>query len=355
MSSNTFGKIFRLTTWGESHGPAVGAIVDGCPAGIALSEEKIQIQMDRRRVGQSDITSPRGEPDKAEIMSGVFKGKTTGTPIMIMVHNKDSRSGSYENIKTSFRPGHADYTYTTKYGFYDYRGGGRASARETASRVAGGAVAKELLSSMGIDVFAHTVAISDIHAKTFDRTQIEKNDIRCADPVIAEKMKQRILDIMNEGDSLGGIIDVVALGVPAGLGEPIYGKLDAELAAGLMSINAVKGVEIGAGFTVAKMLGSKNNDSMYIKDGKPAFASNNSGGIDGGISNGNDIVARIAVKPTSSIAKQQNTINTKFEEIAIQVEGRHDPCICPRAVPVAEAMMCLVLADHVLRNRTSKI
>ncbi len=354
MAGNSFGTQFRITTWGESHGPAIGVVIDGCPAGLDVSEDVIQKELDRRRVGQSDITSQRHEPDKCAILSGVFEGKTTGAPMHIEIQNKDANSSAYDSIKDKFRPAHADYTYTQKYGHRDHRGGGRSSARETACRVAAGAVAKVFLKSQGIDVFAHTVQIHDVKAETFDRSVIETNDVRCADMKAAARMVEKIKETRKEGDSVGGIIEVLATGVPAGLGEPVYDRFDADLAKALMSINAVKGVETGSGFSSAGMKGSENNDQMLIVGGKPAFESNNSGGIDGGITNGNTITARIVVKPTASISKEQRTIDKEGFETTIKVEGRHDPCICPRAVPVAEAMMRLTLVDHILRNRSAR-
>lgn len=355
MAGNTFGTQFRITTWGESHGPGLGVIIDGCPAGLELSNEIVQTQLDRRRPGVGRVTTTRKEADRGVIESGVFEGVTTGTPIHISIRNTNTDSSAYEPIKDTFRPGHADYAYTMKYGHRDWRGGGRASARETAARVAAGAVARAVLKASGVDVFAHTVRIGPVAAGTFDRAQIENNEARCADSAAAEKMVDAILAARKDGDSLGGVVEVIATGVPPGLGEPVYNRLDADLAAALMSINAVKGVEIGAGFSAAAMRGSENNDQMRIVDGATAFLSNNSGGIDGGVSNGNRVVARIAVKPTPSILKTQKTIDRHGNEVDIKVEGRHDPCVCPRAVPVAEAMMCVTLADHLLRNRSARI
>ncbi|MBI5815538.1 MAG: chorismate synthase [Nitrospinae bacterium] len=355
MAGNTIGVQFRLTTWGESHGPAIGAVVDGCPAGLALSEEIIQAQLDRRRPGLGKVTTKRGEPDKCKILSGVFDGKTTGAPISVLIENKDADSSAYDAIKNIFRPGHADFTYTAKYGLRDHRGGGRSSARETACRVAGGAIARAFLSTMGIDVCAHTTMINGVNAKKFDRAAIESNEVRCADPDAADEMIEQILSARKDGDSVGGIIQVVATGVPAGLGEPVFDRFDADLARALMSINAVKGVEVGLGFSAASLRGSQNNDQMRMVDGEQMFLTNNSGGIDGGITNGNAIVARIAVKPTPSILKEQMTVTAGGDNTVVSVEGRHDPCVVPRAVPVAEAMMCLVIADHVLRNRSARV
>lgn len=354
MAGNSFGVQFRITTWGESHGPAIGVVVDGCPAGVALSEEMIQAELDRRRTGQSEITTQRKEPDRCRILSGVFEGVTTGAPIHIQIENRDAKSASYESIRKAFRPGHADYTYFTKYGTRDHRGGGRASARETACRVAAGAVARAFLSQHGIDVFAHTVRIHDVTAVKFDRSAIEKNDVRCADMDAAQLMIDRILTARKQGDSVGGVVEIIGDGIPAGLGEPVYDKFNADLAKALMSINAVKGVEIGAGFSAATKYGSQNNDPMRMEGAAPKFLSNNSGGIDGGITNGNTLVARIAVKPTPSILREQMTVTADGKDTTISVEGRHDPCVVPRAVPVAEAMTLIVIADHYLRNRSAR-
>ncbi len=355
MAGNTFGKMFRVTTWGESHGTGIGAVVDGCPAGLELSEEDIQKELLRRRPGQSKITTARREPDKVEILSGVFEGKTTGTPISMLIWNRDVDSRPYDLIKDTPRPGHADLTYELKYGFRDHRGGGRAAARETAGRVAAGAVARKLLSLKGIEIFGHVVAVGDIKAGRLTVEQIrenaEKNEIRCADLAIASSMIQRIQEIAAIGDSIGGKAEIIATGVPPGLGEPVFDKLEADLARALMSIGAVRGFEIGAGFKCAELKGSEMNDPISIRDGKIAFASNNAGGVLGGISTGQAIICRIAVKPTPSIAREQKTIDIRtMENTTIKVSGRHDPCILPRIVPVAEAMVAIVLADHGLRS-----
>jgi len=355
MAGNSFGKQFRITTWGESHGHSMGVVIDGCPAGLAISLQKIQKELDRRRTGQSNVSSQRKEPDRAAIRSGVFEGVATGAPIHIVIENQDTDSGAYENIKDVYRPGHADYTYTVKYGVRDHKGGGRASARETACRVAAGAVARMFLDGFGIDVFAHTIEIADVRAEGFDRKVIETNDVRCGDPAAAERMKGAILRARKDGDSVGGVAEIVATGVPAGLGEPVYDRFDATLAHALMSINAVKGVEIGAGFGAARLRGSENNDQMRAGDNGPVFLSNNSGGIDGGITNGNTIIARIAVKPTPSIHKQQNSVDKAGDNTVVRVEGRHDPCILPRAVPVAEAMTLITIADQLLLNRATRL
>jgi len=355
MSGNLFGQVFRLTTWGESHGRAVGAVVDGCPAGLPLGENDIQAELDRRRPGQSEVTTPRGESDAVEILSGVFEGKTTGTPISMLVWNKDVKSGVYEELRHTPRPGHADFTYAAKYGFRDYRGGGRSSARETVGRVAAGAIAKKLIKTKKVEILGHVVEVGGVSVGdvTLDqiRKNVEKNPIRCADAKIAEKMRQHIEEVKSEGDSVGGIVEIIALNAPPGVGEPVFDKLDAELAKALMSIGAVKGVEIGAGFSAAKMKGSEMNDPFRVKGGAVVTETNNAGGILGGISNGMPIICRIAVKPTSSISKAQKTVDlSKKINTEIQIKGRHDPCICPRIVPVAEAMVALVLADHMLRG-----
>lgn len=353
MSGNTFGKIFCVTTWGESHGPGVGVVIDGCPAGLSLSEKDIQKELDRRRTGQSKVSTSRKEKDRAAIFSGVFKGKTTGAPISILVENHDADSSSYEKIKDLFRPGHADFTYNAKYGFRDYRGGGRSSGRETVGRVAAGAVAKKLLASHGMEIFGYTIQIHDVMVKKFDRKEIERNGVRCPDKHAGKLMVERILEFKDKGDSVGGIIEIRATGVPAGLGEPVFDKLDADLAKAIMSLGAVKGVEIGAGFRAADMLGSQNNDPFVSKDGVPGLESNNSGGILGGISTGADIILRAAVKPTPSISIAQRTVDAKGKERKLRVEGRHDPCICPRIIPGAESMVAITLADHFLRRRAS--
>lgn len=344
MSGNSFGKKFRITTWGESRGKAVGVIIDGCPSSLELTEEDIQKELDRRKPGQSNITTQRKENDKVEILSGVFEGKTLGTPIALMVKNETTDTKGYENLKNIFRPGHADYTYYKKYGVYDYRGGGRASARETVGRVAAGAIAKKLLLQKGIKVIAYTKQVGRIKAEKIDLNEVEKNIVRCPDKEIAKQMEKEILKIKEMQDSIGGIVKVIVRNVPPGLGNPVFDRLDADLAKALMSIGAVKGVEIGAGFKVAEMLGSENNDQIT----KKGFETNNAGGILGGISTGQDIIIRIAVKPTPSIGKEQKTIDSEGNEKRIKIGGNHDPCICPRIVPVAEAMVSLVILDHFL-------
>lgn len=353
--ASTFGKVFSITSWGESHGPAVGVVLDGCPAGLELSEADIQADLDRRRVGQSAVTSPRNETDKVQILSGVFNGQTMGTPISMLVWNQDADSSKYEDIKDLFRPGHADYSYLAKYGVRDHRGGGRSSARETVGRVAAGAVARKLLEREGVKVVGYTAELAGIIAQKVDYDEINRNIVRCPDPDVAEQMVAAVMQAKEDNDSLGGIAEIRASGVPAGLGEPVFDKLDAEIARAMLSIGAVKGIEFGAGFAMARMRGSESNDPFVNREGKVGTAENKAGGILGGISTGEDIVVRLAVKPTSSIAREQTTINTKGEETKISVKGRHDPTIIVRLVPVAEAMLNLVLADHLLRQRLARV
>ncbi|HUV02320.1 MAG TPA: chorismate synthase [Desulfobacteria bacterium] len=354
MSGNSFGQLFRVTTWGESHGEALGVVVDGCPSGLELAEEDIQHELDRRRPGVSAITTERKEADTVKILSGVFDGKTLGTPISMLVWNKDVDSSVYEPLKDIARPGQADFSYQQKYGIRDHRGGGRASGRETVARVAAGAIAKKILAGRAVQVIGHVVEICGIRARAVSVEEITKNTesnaVRCADLEAAKSMEALIKEVKGEGDSVGGIVEVLALGVPSGLGEPVFDKLDAELAKALMSIGAVKGVELGAGFDAAKLKGSEMNDEFYMEEGRIRARTNNAGGILGGISTGEPIVCRIAVKPTSSIAKLQRSVDMqKMEEVEVRITGRHDPCICPRLVPVAEAMVALVLIDSLLR------
>lgn len=351
MAGNTFGKVFRVTTWGESHGTGVGAVIDGCPPGIVLDPAVLQAEMDRRKPGQGGASSPRKEPDQLQILSGIFTPpgeelpRTTGTPISLAIYNKDAHSKSYDNLRDIFRPGHGDISYLAKYGIRDHRGGGRASARETAARVAAGAVAQQVLEQAGIDVLAYTVALGGIKVEGKDLGEINSNRFFCPDAKAAEKMEARILEVRKQGDTLGGIVEIVAE-CPAGLGEPVFDKLEAELAHALMSIGAVKGVEIGAGFKVAEMLGSENNDPITPE----GFEGNNAGGILAGISNGNEIVIRVAVKPIPSISKEQQSVNLANEVVTIQVGGRHDISAIPRIIPVCEAMVRLTLVDHLLRH-----
>ncbi len=355
MSGNSFGEIFKISTWGESHGEGIGVVVDGCPAGLPLNEAEIQKELDRRRTGQSKVTTSRKEKDRIRILSGVFEGKTTGTPISMMVENVDADSSSYKEIKDIYRPGHADFTYDMKYGFRDWRGGGRASARETVGRVAAGAIAKKLLARHKIKVTAYTRQIGPHIAQKIDFKEIEKNIVRCPDKKIAEKMVDHILKMRKQGDSAGGIIEVIAKGVPAGLGEPVFDRLDADLAKALMSVPAVKGVEVGVGFDAVNMRGSESNDPFTVKGKLIVKKTNNAGGVLGGISNGADIVLRMVVKPTSSISKTQETVTRAGKKVVMRVEGRHDPCVAPRAVPIAEAMVALTLIDHLMRNERSRL
>jgi len=353
MSHNSFGHLFRVTTWGESHGPAIGCTVDGCPPRITLSEADIQPFLDRRRPGQSRFVTQRQEPDQVRILSGVFEGLTTGTPISLMIENQDPRSRDYGEIKDRFRPGHADLTYALKYGIRDYRGGGRSSARETAMRVAAGAVARKVL---GPDVRIRGALVQmggdAVDRANWDWAAVEENAFFCPDPVAAARWEQRLLEVRKAGSSLGAVIEVVAEGVPPGLGAPIYGKLDADIAAALMGINAVKGVEIGEGFAAATLSGEANADEMRMEpDGQVRFLSNHAGGILGGISTGQPIVARFVVKPTSSILTPRRAVDRFGQETEVLTRGRHDPCVGIRAVPVGEAMLALVLADHLLRHR----
>jgi chorismate synthase len=357
MSHNTFGHMLRVTTFGESHGPAIGAIVDGCPPGLLLTEQDIQSFLDKRRPGQSRFTTQRQEPDAVKIMSGVFSDdrtggqKTTGTPIMLMIENVDQRSKDYTDIRDKYRPGHADYTYDAKYGFRDYRGGGRSSARETAARVAAGAVARKIIPSVTIRGAMVQMGPHKIDRKNWLWEEVDNNPFFCPDAKAAKAWEIYLDEIRKNGSSIGAVIEVTASGVPAGWGAPLYGKLDAELAAAMMSINAVKGVEIGAGFASAELRGEENADEIRMRHGKPEFQSNHAGGILGGISSGQDIVLRFAVKPTSSILTPRQTITASGDNTDISTKGRHDPCVGIRAVPVGEAMMACVLADAFLRHR----
>ncbi len=352
MSHNTFGHLFRFTTFGESHGPALGCVVDGCPPGLDLAEADIQVHLDRRRPGQSKYTTQRKEPDQVKIISGVFEGVTTGTPIGLMIENQDQRSKDYSEIAQTFRPGHADYTYWKKYGIRDYRGGGRSSARETAMRVAAGAVARKVLGP-GVTIHAGLVAMGDkeIDRARIDWRQVDSNPFFCPDPVMAEEFADDLDAIRKAGSSVGAVIEVVASGVPAGLGAPVYGKLDQDLASAMMSINAVKGVEIGNGFEAARITGEENADELRSHGNDVEFLSNNAGGVLGGISTGQDVVCRFAVKPTSSILTPRKTVTQSGEDTEVVTKGRHDPCVGIRAVPIGEAMMACVLADHLLRHR----
>lgn len=348
MAGNTYGTIFKIMTFGESHGPALGVVIEGVPPNIPLSEDDIQADLDRRRPGQSKITTQRKESDKVEILSGIFEGKTTGTALAMLIRNQDQRSKDYSNLKDVFRPGHADYTYLKKFGFRDYRGGGRASGRETACRVAAGAVAKKILNRNNIKVIAYTFSVGDISASKIDYSVIEKNIVRAPDLEASKLMIEKIDQARKDQDSLGGIIEAVVCGCPAGLGDPVFDKLNARLSHGLMSIGTIRGIEFGAGFSASNMKGSEHNDQFVVSGNEVSTKTNNAGGILGGISNGEDIVLRVAVKPPSSISQEQQTVTTKNEPTKVQVTGRHDPCICPRVVPVVESMIAITLADCLL-------
>ncbi|GLR66361.1 chorismate synthase [Acidocella aquatica] len=352
MSYNTFGQLFRVTTWGESHGPAIGCVVDGCPPGIELTEADIQPFLDRRRPGQSRFTTQRQEPDQVKILSGVYEGRTTGTPISLLIENTDQRSKDYANIAAQYRPGHADVAYDMKYGHRDPRGGGRSSARETAMRVAAGAVARKILGP-GVVIRGAMVAMGAhaVDRERWDWAAVEQNPFFCPDPRAATEWEGILDGIRKAGSSIGAVLEVVAQGVPPGLGAPIYGKLDADIAAALMSINAVKGVEIGDGFAAATLRGEENADEMRMEGDKITFLANHAGGILGGIATGQDIVARFAVKPTSSILTPMRSVTAAGENAEVFTKGRHDPCVGIRAVPVGEAMVACVLADHLLRHR----
>ena len=355
---NSFGHLFKITTFGESHGVALGVTIDGCPAGLEIDEDFIASELARRKPGQSKITTQRKEDDSFEILSGVFEGKSTGTPIGIIIRNKDQRSKDYSHIADKFRPSHADYTYHEKYGNRDYRGGGRSSARETAARVAAGAIAKMLLRQLGIEVYAYVSEVGEYKTPDYwdmDLSKIEDNIVRCPDPETAEKMIDLIDSVRKDRDTIGGIITGVIKNVPVGLGEPVFDKLHAELGKAMLSINAVKGFEYGSGFEGTRMRGSEHNDSFYQEDGRVKTKSNYSGGIQGGISNGADIYFNVAFKPVATIMKDQDSVNEKGEEISVSGKGRHDPCVVPRAVPIVDAMAALVIADFYLINQSVKI
>jgi chorismate synthase len=355
--ANTFGQLFRVTTFGESHGGGIGVVIDGCPPKIDITEEEIQRELDRRRPGQSKITTQRKEEDRCEILSGVFSGTTLGTPIAIVVRNKDARPEDYARVKTTFRPSHADFTYEAKYGIRNWQGGGRASARETVGRVAAGAVAKKILSILysEFEIVAYIAQIHEVTAK-INRSSVrvkdvEKNAVRCPDTAAAKKMESLIEKIRDEGDSVGGVIECVVRGIPPGLGEPVFDKLEADLAKAMLSIPATKGFEIGSGFVATRMRGSKHNDPFEMRGGKIHTATNNSGGVQGGISNGEEIYFRVAFKPTATIAHEQRTVTSSQQQTKLAARGRHDPCVLPRAVPIVEAMAAIVLCDHALRQR----
>ena len=357
MAGNSFGQLFRITTFGESHGGAVGVVVDGCPPGIEITEEEIQVQLDRRRPGQSKITTPRKEADKIKILSGYFEGKTTGTPILLIAYNEDAKSHDYSELMKAYRPSHADYTYEAKYGFRDWRGSGRASARETLARVAAAAIAQKYLKEkLGIECLSYVEQVSDIKADVdFEKVQmadIESNIVRCPDPEAAEKMIALIEKVKAEGDSVGGVIHGVIRNMPPGLGEPVFDKLPADLAKALMSINAVKGFEIGSGFAGTRLRGSEHNDPFFTDEsGRVRTKTNNAGGTLGGISNGETIHFRVAFKPVATIGKEQDTVTTEKKATKMAAAGRHDPCVLPRAIPIVDAMSALVIMDHYLRHK----
>lgn len=355
MAGNTIGQLFRVTTFGESHGKAVGVVIDGCPAGLELSEADIQPELDRRRPGQSELVTPRGEKDQVVIYSGFFEGKTTGAPIMMMVMNEDAKSGDYENLKDVFRPSHADFTYEEKYGVRDYRGGGRSSARVTLAVVAAGAVAKKYLKErVGFEGVSYVEqvgnVVADVDMDVVKREDVEVNDVRCPDNEAAKKMEELIKEVRAEGDTIGGIIRGVLRSVPVGLGEPMFDKLSADLGKAMLSINAVKGFEIGSGFAGAEMRGSEHNDEFYNDGGVVKTRSNYSGGVQGGISNGEDIYFRVAFKPVATLMKEQKTVNKGGDEVEMRAFGRHDACVLPRAVPIVDAMGAIVVMDHLLRH-----
>lgn len=357
--SNSFGNNFKITTFGESHGKAIGVVIDGCPANLSINISDIQEELNRRKPGQSKITTQRNESDAVQILSGIFENKTLGTPIALLIENKDAKSKDYENIKDTYRPSHADFTYQKKYGIRDYRGGGRASARETTARVAAGAIAKKLLLQQNITTTAFVSAVKDITLtkdyKQLNFNKIEENIVRCPDAEIANKMITLIEETKQKGDSLGGIITCVVQNCPIGLGEPVFDKLEAQLAKAMLSIPAVKGFEIGSGFAGTKLYGSQHNDTFISKNGNIETATNNSGGVQGGISNGMDIVFKVAFKPTATIMQEQNTVDKSGKEIKLKIDGRHDPCVLPRAVPIVEAMTNLVLADLYLQAKTNTL
>ena len=356
---NSFGRLFRITTFGESHGKALGAIVEGCPAGLEIDEEKIRLEMQRRKPGQSKITTQRKEEDEIEILSGVFEGKSTGTPIGIVIKNADQKSKDYSHIADKFRPSHADYTYFEKYGIRDYRGGGRSSARETAARVAGGAIAKQFLATKGIQIQAYVSQVGDLTLqKTYTSLNLdlaEDNIVRCPDPEMADQMIALIDSVRLDRDTIGGVVSCVIKNCPPGLGEPVFDRLHAELGKAMLSINAVKGFEYGSGFDGVKMRGSQHNDSIVNEAGKIHTTTNHSGGIQGGISNGEDIYFRVAFKPVATIMQDQESVNEAGEAVTVSGKGRHDPCVVPRAVPIVEAMAALVLADFLLISKTNKL
>ncbi len=359
MAGSTFGQLFKIHTYGESHGKAIGVIVDGCPAGLVIDEDFINEELQRRKPGQSKITTQRKEPDEVHILSGTFEGKTTGTPIHLIIHNKDQKSKDYSHIKDSYRPSHADFTWQEKFGLRDYRGGGRSSARETAARVAAGAIAKLMLTKVGVRIHAFVQQVGHLKLESpyqeLDFTQTEQNIVRCPNLEMAQKMIALIDETRKKGDTIGGIIQCVIEGTPVGLGQPVFDKLQADLAKAMLSINAVKGFEYGSGFAAAAMNGLSHNDIFENQSGKVTTQTNYSGGIQGGISNGMDIYFNVAFKPVATVMRDQQSINTAGNEVTVKGKGRHDPCVVPRAVPIVEAMAALVLADHYLRSRSDQI
>ena len=359
MPANSFGQVFRITTFGESHGPAIGVIIDGCPAGLPIDLSLIQRDLDRRKPGQSKIVTQRKEEDTFEVLSGIFEGRTQGTPISLLIRNKDQRSKDYDHIKDTFRPSHADFTYQAKYGSRDYRGGGRSSARETAARVAAGSIAKQLLASAGIRVDAYVSKVAHLNLeksyKALNLDNIDQSIVRCPDPEMAEKMIEFIDSVRKDGDTVGGLVTGVVRGMPAGLGEPVFDKLHADLAKAMMSINAAKGFEYGSGFEGTELRGSQHNDAFFMEGDKVNTKTNYSGGIQGGISNGMDIYFNVAFKPVATIMREQESVDSDGKAATVKGRGRHDPCVLPRAVPIVEAMTALVLADHWQRNKLSKL
>lgn len=359
MAGNVFGNLFRLTTFGESHGKGLGGVIDGCPAGLTLDFDFIQNELDRRKPGQSKIVTQRKEGDKVEFFSGVFEGQTTGTPIGFVIVNDNQKSHDYDHIKDKFRPSHADYTFQEKFGVRDYRGGGRSSARETASRVVAGAIAKLALKEKGINIQAFVSQVGAIKLQkdytAFNFSEIEKNIVRCPDPELANKMIEHIMDIRKQGDTIGGVVGCVIKGTPVGLGEPVFDKLHAELGKAMLSINAVKGFEYGSGFAGVELKGSQHNDAFVLENGEVSTSSNLSGGIQGGISNGEDIYFKVAFKPVATIMQDQDSIDKEGKKVVVSGKGRHDPCVVPRAVPIVEAMAALVILDYLMLSKTSKV
>lgn len=359
MSGNTFGRIFKLSTFGESHGEAIGGVIDGCPAGLEIDKEFIQLQLDRRKPGQSHIVTQRKESDTVNFLSGVFEGKSTGAPIGFVIYNENQKSKDYDHLKENYRPSHADYVYDAKYGFRDYRGGGRSSARETACRVVGGSLASLFLKKQGIEVVAYVSQVGHVYLdknyNELDLTKVDSNIVRCPDEVTASQMIEYIEKVKKHGDTVGGIVTCVIKNVPVGLGEPVFDKLHAQLGYAMLGINAVKGFEFGSGFEGAALLGSQHNDEFFNENGKIVTKTNHSGGIQGGISNGQDIYFNVAFKPVATIMQMQNSVNNKGDEVAVGGQGRHDPCVLPRAVPIIEAMASLVVADNLLLARSSRV